>query len=113
LAFLIEQKRLGKQVIAYGAAAKGNTLLNFAGLRPDLLPVVIDAARSKQGKFLPGSHLPIYAIDDLDVSTCDIILILPWNISSEVTYQIRKRYPLKGFLFIIAIPTLKKLEASH
>jgi hypothetical protein len=113
LAFLLEQKRLGKTVIAYGAAAKGNTLLNFAGIKPDILSIVIDSARSKQGKFLPGSHLPIHAIDDLDLSTCDIILILPWNISSEVTQQISKRYPFKDLHFIIAIPTLKKLEASY
>src|SRR5690606_14165839 len=61
LAFLIEQKRAGRKVAAYGAAAKGNTLLNYAGVRPDLLPFVCDAAPSKQGKYLPGSHIPIRA----------------------------------------------------
>ena len=58
LAYLIEQKRAGRSVAAYGAAAKGNTLLNYAGVRPDLLPFVCDAAPSKQGKYLPGSHIP-------------------------------------------------------
>jgi hypothetical protein len=58
LAFLIEQKRAGRTVAAYGAAAKGNTLLNYAGVKPDLVPYVCDAAPSKQGKYLPGSHIP-------------------------------------------------------
>ena len=58
LSFLIDQKSSGNKVVAYGAAAKGNTLLNYAGIKPDLIPFVYDAAKSKQGKFLPGSHIP-------------------------------------------------------
>ena len=65
LEFLIEQKRAGKKVAAYGAAAKGNTLLNYAGVKPDLLPYVCDAALAKQGKYLPGSHIPILPPDAL------------------------------------------------
>ena len=60
LNFLIEKKRSGKKVAAYGAAAKGNTLLNYAGVKPDLLPFVCDAALAKQGKYMPGSHIPIF-----------------------------------------------------
>lgn len=84
LAFLIEQKEQGKNVVAYGAAAKGNTLLNYAGIKPDLLPLVFDAALAKQGKFLPGSHIPILPADQLNEHKPDFLLILPWNIAPEV-----------------------------
>jgi len=87
LAFLIEQKRAGKRVAGYGAAAKGNTLLNYAGIKPDLLPYVCDAAPSKQGKYLPGSHIPIMLPDTLQKLRPDFVLILPWNIADEVTNQ--------------------------
>jgi hypothetical protein len=84
LTFLIEQKRAGRIVVAYGAAAKGNTLLNFAGVKPDLLAVVADAAPAKQGRFMPGSHIPIVAPDDLVAVKPDAVLILPWNLATEV-----------------------------
>ena len=84
LVFLIEQKRLGRTVQAYGAAAKGNTLLNYAGVRPDLVPFVCDAAPSKQGKYLPGSHILILPPAALKERRPDIVLILPWNIADEV-----------------------------
>lgn len=87
LNFLIEQKNTGKTVAAYGAAAKGNTLLNYAGVKPDLLPYVCDAAPSKQGKFLPGSHIPILSQDILRERRPDVVLILPWNIAEEVVAQ--------------------------
>ena len=86
LMFLIEQKRAGSRVAAYGAAAKGNTLLNYAGVRRDLLPYVCDAAPSKQGKFLPGSHIPILP-SALKERRPDLVLILPWNIAEEVIQQ--------------------------
>lgn len=87
LEFLITQKRAGKKVVAYGAAAKGNTLLNYAGVKPDLLPLVYDAAPSKQGKYLPGSHIPILSPEHLRTEKPDIVVILPWNIASEVIQQ--------------------------
>lgn len=87
LTFLIEQKRIGKKISAYGAAAKGNTLLNYAGIKPDLLPYVCDAAPSKQGKFLPGSHIPILPPAVLREDSPDIVLILPWNIAEEIMQQ--------------------------
>jgi hypothetical protein len=87
LNFLIEQKNTGKTVAAYGAAAKGNTLLNYAGVKSDLLPYVCDAAPSKQGKFLPGSHIPILSQDILRERRPDVVLILPWNIAEEVVAQ--------------------------
>lgn len=106
LAFLIEQKRKGKKVAAYGAAAKGNTLLNYAGVKPDLLPYVCDAASAKQGKFLPGSHIPIRAPEDLRDDPPDFVLILPWNIAAEVREQLADLGD-GGARFVTAIPELQ------
>lgn len=106
LAFLLEQKRLGKSVVAYGAAAKGNTLLNYAGVKPDLLPVICDAALSKQGKFMPGSHIPILAPEMLHEHSPDYVLILPWNIKTEVKNQLAW---LTQTTFVTAIPNLEIL----
>lgn len=103
--FLITQKKLGKKVIAYGAAAKGNTLLNYAGIKPDLLPYVCDAAISKQGKFMPGSHIPITKPDMLTNDSYDFVLILPWNISEEVKKQTAK-FLKPSTRFVTAIPFL-------
>src|SRR5204862_4874305 len=85
--FLIEQKRAGQKVAGYGAAAKGNTLLNYGGVKPDLLPFVCDAAPSKQGTFLPGSHIPVLPPSMLRERKPDLVLILPWNIVDEVAQQ--------------------------
>lgn len=109
LSFLVEQKRNGKKVAAYGAAAKGNTLLNYAGVKPDLLPFVCDAAPAKQGKFMPGSHIPILSSDRLTEARLDYVLILPWNIASEVKVQLNGLAE-KGVRFVIAIPELKAYE---
>lgn len=105
VAFLIDAKARGKRVAAYGAAAKGNTLLNFAGVRPDLLPFVCDAAETKQGKFMPGSHIPILAPDVLADFGPDYVLILPWNIAPEIR---RALAPLAdgGTRFVTAVPEL-------
>ncbi|MBP6189164.1 MAG: class I SAM-dependent methyltransferase [Azonexus sp.] len=106
LSFLIEQKRAGKKVAAYGAAAKGNTLLNYAGVKPDLLSFVCDAAPSKQGKYLPGSHIPVFAPEKLKSEKPDFVLILPWNIAAEVmlnTNYIRQW----GGQYATAVPTLE------
>lgn len=109
LTFLISAKKAGRTVMAYGAAAKGNTLLNYAGVKPDLLPCVCDAAPSKQGKFLPGSHLPILHTDELKARKPDIVLILPWNIAGEITAQ--HSYVREwGGRFAIAIPEIRLLD---
>jgi hypothetical protein len=109
LEFLIEQKRLGKSVAAYGAAAKGNTLINFAGVKPDLLPYVCDAAPSKQGKHLPGSRIPIASPSVIREKRPDYLLILPWNIIDEVIAQCRYILEWDG-KFVIAVPALKILH---
>lgn len=105
LAFLLEQKRTGKSVMGYGAAAKGNTLLNYAGMKPDLLPYVCDAAESKQGKYLPGSHIPVLSPDVIHDRKPDIVLILPWNIKNEVTQQLAFIREWGG-QFAVAVPTV-------
>lgn len=106
LSFLIEQKQAGKKVAAYGAAAKGNTLLNYAGIKPDLLAFVCDAASAKQGKFMPGSHIPILAPAVLTEQRPDYLLILPWNIAAEVKQQ-NTRLAQCGTKFVTAVPTLE------
>lgn len=109
LSFLIEQKRARKTVAAYGAAAKGNTLLNFCGIRSDLLPFVCDAASSKQGKYLPGSCIPIVSPEQLAERKPDYVLILPWNIAEEVRAQ-EQRVRDWGGRFVVAIPSLTILD---
>jgi SAM-dependent methyltransferase len=109
LIFLIEQKRSGKIIAAYGAAAKGNTLLNYAGVKPDLLSYVVDAAPSKQGKYMPGSHIPIFHPERLLQDKLDTVLILPWNIAPEIT-QKNQALSERGTQFIAAVPELRVIE---
>ena len=106
LVFLIQQKYAGKTVAAYGAAAKGNTLLNYAGVKPDLLPFVCDAAAAKQGKFMPGSHIPILPPARLVEQRPDYLVILPWNIAAEVEQQ-NARLAELGMRFVTAVPKLQ------
>jgi len=108
LIFLIDQKRAGKSIAAYGAAAKGTTLLNYAGVKPDLLPYVCDAAPSKVGKFLPGAHIPILPPSTIRERQPEVVVILPWNIAEEVVAQhayIRDW----GGRFVVAVPTLRDI----
>lgn len=106
LRFLLDQKKGGKSVLAYGAAAKGVTLLNYAGVRPDTLPFVSDAAASKQGKYLPGCRIPIKLPEDLLAQKPDFILILPWNIADEVRAQLAHASDWGG-KFVVAIPEMR------
>ena len=106
LTFLLTQKRDGKSVMAYGAAAKGNTLLNYAGVKPDLLPMVCDAALAKQGKYMPGSHIPIVRPEMLAALKPDFVVVLPWNLAGEVVSQnsLVKEW---GGAFVTAVPELR------
>jgi hypothetical protein len=101
---LLDLKLKGKKVVAYGAAAKGNTFLNYCNLGDNLINFVVDKNPSKIGKFLPGSHLPIFPIKKLNQFKPDYIIILPWNIKDEVIKQVKKKLKTK---FITAIPKLK------
>ncbi len=106
VAFLIEQKRAGRSVAGYGAAAKGNTLLNYAGIRPDLLPFVVDASPHKQGRFLPGSRIPVLAPEALQQHCPDFVLILPWNLREEIAAE---HSGVRGWggRFVTAVPELR------
>lgn len=108
LTFLIRQRIQGKSVAGYGAAAKGNTLLNYGGVKADLLPFVCDVAPSKQDKYLPGSHIPIFPPDYIKEQKPDFILILPWNIAVEIIKQLSYVKDW-GCKFVRAIPELQIL----
>lgn len=105
--FLAECKEQGKKVCGYGAAAKGNTLLNYCGVSADLISFVVDASPHKQGKFLPGSKIPVVAEQSIKDFKPDYIIIFPWNIKDEVMNQLEytKNW---GATFVVAIPELKK-----
>jgi len=105
LGFLVEAKKAGKKVAAYGAAAKGNTLLNFAGVRVHLLPWVADLSSAKQGKYLPGSRIPVVGEDRIRTERPDYVLILPWNLRDEIVKQL-DYIRAWGGRFVWAIPEL-------
>ena len=106
LQFLLEQKNAGKKVAAYGAAAKGNTLLNYCGIKNDVISFVVDASPHKQGKFLPGSHIPIVAEEEIKKNKPDFIIIFPWNIKEEIINQLNFIREWGG-QFVISIPELE------
>ena len=87
LEFLIQATREGKRIAAYGAAAKGNTLLNYCGIRTDFIDYAVDASPHKQGLLLPGTHIPVYAPDKIAETKPDHLLILPWNLKDEIMKQ--------------------------
>ena len=108
LNFLIKQKLDKKKICAYGAAAKGNTLLNYCGIKQDLIEFVVDISPYKQGKFLPGSHIPIVDEKEIKKIKPDYIVILPWNIKDEIIEQLDyvKEW---GCRFVIPIPKMRIL----
>ena len=108
LAFLLDAKRQGKTVAAYGAAAKGNTLMNYAGIRPDLMSFVVDRNPAKQGKYMPGSRIPIVNEDKLQDAKPEYVVILPWNLKAEVMNQLAYIQNWGG-KFVMAVPKLEVL----
>lgn len=107
LSFLLQQKKEHKKIIGYGAAAKGNTFLNYAGIKGnDLIEFVVDAAPSKQGKFLPGSHIPVYSEAMIRSSRPDYIIIFPWNLKEEIMQQLSYVNEW-GCQFVVCIPDLQ------
>lgn len=103
LEFLIDAKTKNKTIAAYGAAAKGNTLLNYCGVRSDFIDYVVDRSTYKQGRFLPGTHIPIEAPEKVEQTKPDFLLILPWNIKDEIMEQM-KHIRSWGGQFVVAIP---------
>jgi 2-polyprenyl-3-methyl-5-hydroxy-6-metoxy-1,4-benzoquinol methylase len=106
LAFLLEAKKKGKIIAGYGAAAKGNTLMNYAGVRPDLLSFVVDLNPAKQNKFMPGSRIPIVDASFIESVKPDYVVILPWNLTAEVMNQLEYIRAWDG-KFVTAIPQLE------
>jgi SAM-dependent methyltransferase len=107
LEFLLKAKRQGRRVLGYGAAAKGNTLLNYAGIRSDLLSAVADRAPSKQGKHMPGSHIPVINPEQLTDQSPDSLLVLPWNLIEELRQQ------MPDYELVTAIPELQSWGVHH
>ena len=103
LEFLIQAKRRGRTIVGYGAPGKGNTLLNYCGIRTDLLQYTVDRSPYKQGKFLPGTHIPIFAPEKLRETRPDYLLILPWNLKDEIMDQMSYIRDWGGH-FVVPIP---------
>jgi 2-polyprenyl-3-methyl-5-hydroxy-6-metoxy-1,4-benzoquinol methylase len=108
LAFLIQAKTEGKSIVGYGAPAKGNTLLNYCGVRTDFVDYTVDRSPHKQGLFLPGTHIPIYSPDKITETKPDYLIILPWNLRSEIIEQMAHIRDWGG-KFIVTIPQLEIL----
>lgn len=109
LAFLIEAKRRGETVAGYGAPGKGNTLLNYCGIRTDFLDYTVDRNPYKQGKFLPGTHIPIYHPDKIRETRPDYLLILPWNLKNEIVQQMAEIRSWGG-RFVVPIPEVTVID---
>jgi hypothetical protein len=106
LEFLIGAKRQGKSIAGYGAPGKGNTLLNYCGIRTDFLDYTVDRNPYKHGRFTPGTHIPIYPPEKLLETRPDYVLILPWNLKDEIMEQMRM-VPSWGGQFVVPIPDVK------
>ena len=109
LRFLIDAKDAGAQIVGYGAPGKGNTLLNFCGIRTDLLDYTVDRNPYKQGRFLPGTHIPIHHPDRIDETRPDYVLILPWNLRTEISHQLAHVRDWGGRL-VVPIPGVQVLD---
>jgi hypothetical protein len=109
LEFLIAEKRKGKRIVGYGAPGKGNTLLNYCGIRTDFLDFTVDRNPLKQGKYTPGTRIPILAPEAIDRARPDLILILPWNLKDEIVTSMRHVREW-GAKFVVPIPRLSVLD---
>lgn len=112
LRFLIEAKEAGKRVAGYGAPGKGNTLLNYCGIRTDFLDFLVDRNPYKHGRFTPGTHIPIHPVETIDEARPDYLLIMPWNLTREITRQMR-HVGSWGCRFVIAIPEVTIIEPAE
>jgi SAM-dependent methyltransferase len=106
LTFLIEAKERGKHIVGYGAPAKGNTLLNYCGIRTDFVDYTVDKSPAKQGHLLPGVRIPVHSPDMISKTKPDFVLILPWNIKEEVMHQMDYVRQWGG-QFVVPIPEVK------
>jgi hypothetical protein len=108
LEFLISARREGKTVVGYGAPAKGNTLLNYCGVGPELMRFTVDRSPHKQGRYLPGSQIPIFAPEQILAVRPDYVFILPWNLRAEIVEQMHAVREWGG-RFIVPIPRVEVL----
>ncbi len=109
LEFFIQAKREGKSIVGYGAPGKGNTLLNYCGVRNDFIDYVVDRSPHKQGRFLPGTHIPIFHPDRIRETRPNYVMIMPWNLKAEIMEQMSFIKEWDG-RFVIAIPELTVVE---
>ena len=109
LEFVIRAKRQGKSIAGYGAPAKGNTLLNYCGIRTDFIDYTVDRSPHKQGKFLPGTHIPIHGPEKIEETRPDYVLILPWNLRDEIIEQMSSIRNWGG-MFVTPIPTVEVID---
>lgn len=109
LQFLIEAKKAGKSIVGYGAPGKGNTLLNYCGIRTDFLDYTVDRNPYKQGMFLPGTHVPIYHPDKIQQTRPDYVFILPWNFKDEIMQQMALIREWGG-QFVVPIPRYRSFH---
>ncbi|MCK0118397.1 class I SAM-dependent methyltransferase [Isoptericola sp. S6320L] len=109
VSFLLDARRAGKRVVAYGAPGKGNTLLNHCGVRADLLEFAVDRNPYKHGRFLPGTHIPVHAPEALDAARPDYVVIMPWNLRKEISAQLAPVADWGGKL-VVALPHLEVFE---
>jgi SAM-dependent methyltransferase len=109
LAFLIEERRRGATVVGYGAPGKANTLLNFCGIRADLVEYLVDRNPYKHGRYTPGTHIPIFAPDRLDETRPDVILVMPWNLRQEIANQLSFTRAW-GARLVVAIPRVEVVD---
>jgi hypothetical protein len=109
LEFLIHARRAGKRVVGYGAPGKGNTLLNYCGIRTDFLDYTVDRSPYKQGRYTPGAHIPIYHPDKIRETRPHYILVLPWNLKDEIIRQLEFVREWGG-RFVVPIPEVRILD---
>ena len=105
VAYIKAQKKIGKKIAAFGAAAKGNVFLNYCGIGADSIDFVVDDTPAKQGKFLPGSHIPVVPATEIINKKPDVMVILPWNLSSEISKKLKSNEKWQGEL-VTFIPKL-------
>lgn len=111
LRFLIEARAAGRRIVGYGAPGKGNTLLNYCGIRTDFLDYLVDRNPYKHGRFAPGTHIPIHPLERIDETRPDYLLILPWNLKQEIMQQMR-HVGAWGCRFVVPIPELVVVDAA-
>jgi SAM-dependent methyltransferase len=112
LKYLLEQKELGKRVVAYGAPGKGNTLLNYSGIRPDLIEYIVDRNPYKHGRYTPGTRIPIFHPDRIAADRPDVVVVLPWNLRTELTAQLQ--YVLEwGGELVYPLPELAIIDSKQ